>query len=98
MKNSVSDRENSPSASAAVFIADHFLSSPQTGTDDESEPISWLHIDMAAPAWHDSSERSTAYGVALVDKIVTLILFPSADLLPSLGYMMPPATSIMPVV
>merc|ERR1711977_620167 len=31
---------------------------------------SWLHIDMAAPAYDKSSERATGYGVALLTSIL----------------------------
>ncbi|RUS86109.1 hypothetical protein EGW08_006129, partial [Elysia chlorotica] len=55
MKNSVADRSNAQVSCAGLFIMSHL------GPDFLG---SWLHIDMAAPAY--SGERATGYGVALL--------------------------------
>ncbi|ETE71194.1 putative aminopeptidase NPEPL1, partial [Ophiophagus hannah] len=62
MKNSVAvvalqmtDRDNSPSSCAGLFIASHI------GFD---WPGVWVHIDIAAPV--HAGERATGYGVALL--------------------------------
>ncbi|RMB95860.1 hypothetical protein DUI87_27974 [Hirundo rustica rustica] len=55
MKNSVADRDNTPSSCAGLFIASHI------GFD---WPGVWVHIDIAAPV--HAGERATGYGVALL--------------------------------
>merc|ERR1711899_457366 len=58
MKNSVADRNNAQSSCAGLFINAH-LGFEYPGT--------WLHIDMAAPAY--TGERATGYGVALLNTL-----------------------------
>merc|ERR1712150_333292 len=58
MKNSVGDRNNAQSSCAGLFINAH-LGFEYPGT--------WLHIDMAAPAY--TGERATGYGVALLNTL-----------------------------
>ncbi|XP_044926584.1 probable aminopeptidase NPEPL1 isoform X3 [Mustela putorius furo] len=55
MKNSVADRDNSPSSCAGLFIASHI------GFD---WPGVWVHVDIAAPV--HAGERATGFGVALL--------------------------------
>uniref|UniRef100_A0A8D2F5D4 Aminopeptidase like 1 n=1 Tax=Theropithecus gelada TaxID=9565 RepID=A0A8D2F5D4_THEGE len=55
MKNSVADRDNSPSSCAGLFIASHI------GFD---WPGVWVHLDIAAPV--HAGERATGFGVALL--------------------------------
>ncbi|XP_030389160.1 probable aminopeptidase NPEPL1 isoform X1 [Gopherus evgoodei] len=55
MKNSVADRDNTPSSCAGLFIASHI------GFDWSGV---WVHIDIAAPV--HAGERATGYGVALL--------------------------------
>lgn len=55
MKNSVAERSNAQVSCAGLFIHSHL------GFDF---PGSWLHIDMASPAF--VGERATGYGVALL--------------------------------
>ncbi|XP_053429642.1 probable aminopeptidase NPEPL1 isoform X1 [Nycticebus coucang] len=55
MKNSVADRDNSPSSCAGLFIASHL------GFD---WPGVWVHLDIAAPV--HAGERATGFGVALL--------------------------------
>ncbi|NWV27635.1 PEPL1 aminopeptidase, partial [Origma solitaria] len=55
MKNSVADRDNTPSSCAGLFIASHI------GFD---WPGVWVHVDIAAPV--HAGERATGYGVALL--------------------------------
>uniref|UniRef100_A0A8D0C0Z5 Aminopeptidase like 1 n=1 Tax=Salvator merianae TaxID=96440 RepID=A0A8D0C0Z5_SALMN len=55
MKNSVADRDNSPSSCAGLFIGSHI------GFD---WPGIWVHVDIAAPV--HAGERATGYGVALL--------------------------------
>merc|ERR1719450_1343942 len=63
MKNSVANRNNAQSSCAGLFINAH-LGFEYPGT--------WLHIDMAAPAYN--GERATGYGVAILN-----VLFGSAS-------------------
>jgi len=58
MKNSAKDRTNCGSAGAATFLSNHI----ESFLADEGN--SWLHVDMASPAY--SGERATGYGVALL--------------------------------
>ncbi|XP_038606197.1 probable aminopeptidase NPEPL1 [Tachyglossus aculeatus] len=55
MKNSVADRDNTPSSCAGLFIASHI------GFD---WPGIWVHLDIASPV--HAGERATGYGVALL--------------------------------
>jgi len=55
MKNSVADRSNAPCSAAGIFIWSHL---------NPSWKGSWVHIDMAYPAY--SGERATGYGVGLI--------------------------------
>jgi len=63
MKNSVADRNNAQTSCAGLFIMSHL------GWD---WPGTWLHVDMAAPAY--TGDRATGYGVALLN-----VLFGSAS-------------------
>lgn len=63
MKNSVGNRSNAQVSCAAQFICNHL---PSGFTDKHS----WLHIDMAAPAF--VSERGTGYGVSLLLQLLAL--------------------------
>ena len=54
MKNSVKNRANAQSACAGQFIGNHL---PQNQT--------WLHIDIAGPAW-GTQKRGTGFGVGLL--------------------------------
>uniref|UniRef100_A0A0B7AAC1 Cytosol aminopeptidase domain-containing protein n=1 Tax=Arion vulgaris TaxID=1028688 RepID=A0A0B7AAC1_9EUPU len=58
MKNSVADRSNAQVSCAGLFIMSHL------GQDYNG---SWLHVDMAAPAY--SGERATGYGVGLLTSL-----------------------------
>ncbi|KAL1511979.1 hypothetical protein AB1Y20_005256 [Prymnesium parvum] len=55
MKNSVKDRSNAQSSCAANFIHENL---------NEEFSGSWLHVDMAGPAFVD--DRATGFGVAFV--------------------------------
>jgi probable aminopeptidase NPEPL1 len=55
MKNSVKDRGNAQASCAGQFIGNH-LPDPMP---------SWLHVDIAGPAW-GSGERGSGYGVGLL--------------------------------
>ena len=57
MKNSVKNRSNAQSACAGQFIGNH-LPSNQT----------WLHIDIAGPAW-GANKRGSGFGVGLLLEI-----------------------------
>eukprot|EP00322_Chrysochromulina_rotalis_P001467 CAMPEP_0115851750 /NCGR_PEP_ID=MMETSP0287-20121206/12641_1 /TAXON_ID=412157 /ORGANISM="Chrysochromulina rotalis, Strain UIO044" /LENGTH=519 /DNA_ID=CAMNT_0003305789 /DNA_START=33 /DNA_END=1592 /DNA_ORIENTATION=+ len=54
MKNSVKDRSNAQSSCAATFIHEH-LHPEYKG--------SWVHVDLAGPAWIE--DRGTGFGVGL---------------------------------
>ena len=56
MKNSVKNRSNAQSACAGQFIGNHLYGNP-----------SWLHIDIAGPAW-GISKRGVGFGVGLLLK------------------------------
>lgn len=58
MKNSVAERSNAQVSCAGLFIHSHI------GFD---YPGTWLHVDMAAPAY--MGERSTGYGVGLLNTL-----------------------------
>ncbi|XP_065775770.1 probable aminopeptidase NPEPL1 [Muntiacus reevesi] len=73
MKNSVADRDNSPSSCAGLFIASHI------GFD---WPGVWVHLDIAAPV--HAGERATGFGVALL-----LALFGQASEDPLLNLVSP---------
>ncbi|KAF7481573.1 hypothetical protein GHT09_007212 [Marmota monax] len=73
MKNSVADRDNSPSSCAGLFIASHI------GFD---WPGVWVHLDIAAPV--HAGERATGFGVALL-----LALFGGASEDPLLNLVSP---------
>lgn len=61
MKNSVADGTNAPSSCAATFVYDHLVAS---GFKSDK----WIHIDMASVC--ESGERSTGYGVALLNEFL----------------------------
>ena len=54
MKNSVKNRANAQSACAGQFVGNHIHGNP-----------SWLHIDIAGPAW-GPGKRGTGFGVGLL--------------------------------
>jgi probable aminopeptidase NPEPL1 len=54
MKNSVKNRANAQSACAGQFVGNHLYGNP-----------TWLHIDIAGPAW-GKNKRGTGFGVGLL--------------------------------
>lgn len=80
MKNSVADRDNSPSSCAGLFIASHL------GFD---WPGVWVHLDIAAPV--HAGERATGFGVALL-----LALFGGASEDPLLNLVSPLGCEVDP--
>ena len=67
MTNNVKDRGNAQVSCAGQFIGNHL---PDGWLDTAGH--TWIHIDMAAPAWDKPSERGTGFGVALLSAICGL--------------------------